>query len=123
MPGVAQMTANMLTQGTEKRSAKEIAEAIDFVGGSLEASAGKDSTTVTLNVVKKDLETGLDLMSDVVLHPAFQRRRTRTPAPATSLESDGAVFRPGLSGVGGVRADRVRRARPTAGRAKARRTR
>ena len=72
MPGVAQMTANLLTQGTEKRTAREIAEAIDFVGGSLEAGAGADSTTVTLNVVKKDLPAGLDLMSDVVLHPAFR---------------------------------------------------
>jgi zinc protease len=71
-PGVAQMTANLLTQGTEKRSAKEIAEAIDFVGGSLSALAGKDATTVTLDVVKKDLNGGLDLMSDVVLHPAFR---------------------------------------------------
>jgi zinc protease len=72
MPGVAQMTANLLTQGTEKRSAKEIAEAIDFVGGSLSALAGKDATTVTLDVVRKDLNIGLDLMSDVVLHPAFR---------------------------------------------------
>jgi zinc protease len=72
MPGVAQMTANMLTQGTGKRSAREIAEAIDFVGGSLEASAGKDATNVTLNIVKKDLQAGFDLMSDVVLHPAFK---------------------------------------------------
>src|SRR5271168_1150202 len=71
MPGVAQMTATMLTQGTEKRSAREIAEAIDFVGGSLDASAGKDATNITLDVVKKDLQTGFDLMSDVVLHPAF----------------------------------------------------
>jgi zinc protease len=70
-PGVAQMTANMLTQGTKTRSAREIAEAIDFVGGTLGASAGADSTDVTLDVVKKDLATGLDLMSDVVLHPAF----------------------------------------------------
>jgi zinc protease len=73
MPGVAQMTANMLTQGTTTRSAQEIAEAIDFVGGSLNASSGKDSTGVTLDVVRKDLDTGLDLMSDVVLHPAFQQ--------------------------------------------------
>jgi zinc protease len=72
MPGVAEMTANLLTQGTQKRSAQEIAEAIDFIGGSLEASAGKDSSAVTLDVVKKDLQTGLDLMSDVVLHPAFR---------------------------------------------------
>jgi zinc protease len=71
-PGVAEMTANLLTQGTAKRSARDIAEAIDFVGGSLMASADKDSTTVTLNVVKKDANTGLDLMSDIVLHPAFK---------------------------------------------------
>lgn len=72
MPGVALMTANMLTQGTEKRSAQEIAEAIDFVGGTLNAQAGKDATTITLAVVKKDLAMGLDLMSEVALHPAFR---------------------------------------------------
>lgn len=70
-PGVAEMTANMLTQGTATRSAQQIAEAIDFIGGSLDASAGKDSTMVSLDIVRKDLDTGLDLMSDVVLHPAF----------------------------------------------------
>ena len=70
-PGVAEMTANMLTQGTAKRSAKDIADTIDFIGGTLNAAAGKDSTTVTLDVVKKDLSIGLDLMADVVLHPAF----------------------------------------------------
>src|SRR5271170_5898393 len=64
MSGVAGMTAGLLTQGTAKRSAKEIAEAIDFVGGTLEAKAGRDATTVTLDVVKKDL--------DVVLHPSFR---------------------------------------------------
>jgi zinc protease len=72
MPGVAEMTANLLTQGTEKRSARDIAETIDFVGGTLDASAGKDSTAVTLSVVKKDMDAGLDLMSDIVLHPSFR---------------------------------------------------
>ena len=71
MPGVAQMTAALLTQGTEKRSAREIAETIDFLGGTLQATADRDGTTITLDVVKKDLGTGMDLMSDVVLHPAF----------------------------------------------------
>lgn len=71
-PGIAQMTANMLTQGTQTRSARQIAEAIDFVGGSLNAAAGLDSTDVTLSIVKKDLATGLDLMQDVLLHPAFK---------------------------------------------------
>lgn len=71
-PGVAQMTASLLTQGTNNRSAQEIAESIDFVGGTLTAAADKDATTVTLEVVRKDLDANLDLMSDVVLHPAFR---------------------------------------------------
>jgi len=72
MPGTAEMTASMLTQGTARRSAREIAEAIDFVGGTLEAGAGPDGTNVALAVVRKDLDTGLDVMSDCVLHPSFR---------------------------------------------------
>jgi zinc protease len=71
LPGVAQMTANLLTQGTEKRSAREIAETIDFVGGTLQAAVGRDATAITLQVVKKDVGVGMDLMADVVQHPAF----------------------------------------------------
>jgi zinc protease len=92
-PGVAAMTANLLTQGTGKRSARDIAEAIDFVGGSLNASSGKDGTTVTLDVVKKDLNLGFDLMSDVVLHPAFsadelERQRQQLLSGMTVQYSD-----------------------------------
>ncbi len=72
LPGVASMTAQMLTQGTEKRSAQQIAEAIDFVGGRLTATAGNDSTVITVNVVNKDLNLGMDLLSDVTLHPSFK---------------------------------------------------
>jgi zinc protease len=92
-PGVAAMTANLLNQGTGKRSAKDIADAIDFVGGMLSASSGKDATTVTLDVVKKDLNLGLDLMSDVVLHPAFsadelERQRQQLLSSLTVQYSD-----------------------------------
>ena len=72
-PGGAAMTANLLTQGTEKRSAQEIAEAIDFVGGSLSASADRDGTYVTATVVKKDLDLAMDLLSDITLRAAFQK--------------------------------------------------
>lgn len=69
--GLAQLTASLLTQGTEKRSAREIAEAIDFVGGSLSAFAGRDETTVVLTVTKKDFSLGMDLLADVTRHPSF----------------------------------------------------
>jgi zinc protease len=73
LTGLAVMTANLLTQGTEKRPAQQIANEIDFVGGELSAAADKDSTGVTLAITKNNLQTGMDLMSDVVLHPTFKQ--------------------------------------------------
>lgn len=72
-PGVAAMTADLLTQGTKTRSAQEIAEAIDFVGGSLGASTDSDAAYASVTVVKKDLATGLTLLADIVMNPAFQQ--------------------------------------------------
>ena len=70
-PGLATFTGDLLRQGTEKRTAQEIAAAIDFVGGSLTANAGRDSTTLRVSVVKKDFELAMDLLSDVALHAKF----------------------------------------------------
>ena len=70
--GLAYLTAALLNEGTQKRTSREISEAIEFVGGSLSASAGADYTTVSLTVLKKDIALGFDLLSDIVLHPAFQ---------------------------------------------------
>lgn len=69
--GVAAMTAALLNKGTESRSALEIAEAIDFVGGSLSASASADWTAVGATVLTDFMDTALELVSDVVLRPTF----------------------------------------------------
>ena len=69
--GLANFTSNVLTEGTETRSAREIAEAIDFVGGSLSSSAGYDASYISCDVLTKDLELALDILSDVILHPSF----------------------------------------------------
>lgn len=70
-PGLANLTAELLTQGTATRSASQISEAIEFVGGSLNVDAGQDVTTVSLSVLSKDLDLGLDLLADILLHPTF----------------------------------------------------
>ncbi len=70
-PGLAEFTGALLRQGTEKRTAQEIAAAIDFVGGSLTAGAGRDSATLGVTVVKKDFELGMELLSDITLHAKF----------------------------------------------------
>jgi len=71
-PGIAAMTAALINQGTEKRSAQQIAEAIDFVGGGLSATAGEDSTDIDTTVVKKDFDLAMDLLSDITLHANFR---------------------------------------------------
>ena len=69
--GLAAMTAELLRQGTSTRSAQQVAEAIDRVGGSLRASAGDDATQASVTVVTSALETGVELLADVVQRPAF----------------------------------------------------
>lgn len=69
--GLANLTADLLRKGTKSRSATEISEAIDFVGGSLSTGADRDATFVTCEVLARYFDTGLDLLADVVLNPTF----------------------------------------------------
>ena len=69
--GLANLVASLLDEGTASRSAKQIAEQIEFVGGSLTSRATEDFTTVSARVLKKDAELGFELLSDIMLHPAF----------------------------------------------------
>ena len=69
--GLASLTADLLTQGAGSRSARQIAEEIAFVGGSLEANAGTEQLVVTCEVLKKDFGVGLELLRDVTVNPTF----------------------------------------------------
>ena len=71
--GLANLTADLLNEGTITRSSRDISDKIEFVGGSLSTSGGLDYITVTLSVLKKDLELGFDLLSDIILNPAFSQ--------------------------------------------------
>jgi zinc protease len=73
MPGVASFAANLLNQGTTSRTATQIAEAIDQVGGSLEAGADMEGTTVTASILKDDVRLAFELMTDIVMRPAFAK--------------------------------------------------
>lgn len=70
-PGLANLTAELLTRGTAHRTGPQLDEAIEFVGGSLESDAGRDGVTVSLSVLKKDLKLGLDLLAEVLRTPTF----------------------------------------------------
>jgi zinc protease len=72
--GLSSLTAALMTQGTTRRTANQISREIDFVGGSLSVSGGDDYASAGLRVLKKDLKTGLDLLADVLMHPAFDQK-------------------------------------------------
>ncbi|MGD0338694.1 MAG: pitrilysin family protein [Bacteroidota bacterium] len=89
LPGLASMTGELLTKGTASRTAREIAEEIDFVGGQLASGSDWDANFVTLNILREHLDTGLCLMEDIALHPTFPHEeidRLRDQRIATLLQ-------------------------------------
>ena len=69
--GLANLTAELLTEGTKNRKSTDISDEIEFIGASLYVSAISDYTTVTLSVLKKDINKGVELFSDILLNPTF----------------------------------------------------
>ncbi|HUJ31803.1 MAG TPA: pitrilysin family protein [Candidatus Acidoferrum sp.] len=73
LPGLASFTADMLNEGTPHRTSEQIANEVDSLGASLNASArfGVSYTSVNASGLINDAPKILDLMSDIVLHPSF----------------------------------------------------
>lgn len=69
--GLANLTAGLLDEGTAGRSAVEITDAFAAVGARLSVRASYDYVTTGLRVLKKDVETGFDLLSEILIHPVF----------------------------------------------------
>jgi zinc protease len=69
--GVASLAAALLDQGTTTKSAEQIADEIDFIGGALGTGSGSDLTFVNVIVMKDSFPLGMNLLSDVVRNPAF----------------------------------------------------
>lgn len=71
--GLAMLTAALLDQGTGTRSAEQIADAIDTIGGGLGAGAANDLSFANVLVMKDSLAFGFELLADVVRNPAFRQ--------------------------------------------------
>ena len=69
--GLANLTASLLDQGSTSRTAQEIAETIDTVGGGLGVGAGVDLSFVNIVVMKDSFDLALDLLAEIVREPAF----------------------------------------------------
>ncbi len=69
--GVASLVASLLDQGTATRTAQQIADADDTLGGNVSIGAGTDVTFAHITVLKDRVSAGLELLSDVVRSPSF----------------------------------------------------
>ena len=69
--GVAHMLEHMAFKGTERRSARAIAEAIENVGGQLNAYTSREHTAYYARVLADDLPLAVDMLADILQHSAF----------------------------------------------------
>src|SRR6266404_2159490 len=72
--GVTRLMAKVLLKGTKTRTAEQIANDIEAVGGSISSDAGNNSFSVSVDVTKPDVKLGLDLLSDVLLNATMPEK-------------------------------------------------
>jgi len=70
--GLADMTASLLTKGTQSRDATKIAEEIESLGGSLDSGARWDSSSATVGVMSSNIGPAMEILADVVRRPTFK---------------------------------------------------
>jgi len=70
--GVSHLLEHMVFKGTERRSAQQIALALEARGGSLDAYTSRDTTAFQARVLDRDLPQALDVLTDLVRHPVLK---------------------------------------------------
>lgn len=79
--GISMLLASTIVKGTKTRTAQQIAESVEHLGGSIGAGAGNNSISVSVEVMKDDLPFGMQLLSDVLANATF-------PEGEVALEKD-----------------------------------
>jgi predicted Zn-dependent peptidase len=69
--GIAHFVEHMLFKGTDTRSAEDIAQAIDSIGGQLDAFTAKEYASYYIKVLDEHVPLAVDLLTDIVRRPAF----------------------------------------------------
>ena len=72
--GITRLMAKLLLKGTKTRTAEQIANQIEAVGGSISSDAGNNTFNVSLGVTKPDVKLGVELLSDVLLNATMPEK-------------------------------------------------
>ncbi|MBI2714994.1 MAG: insulinase family protein [Rhizobiales bacterium] len=75
--GISHLLEHMAFKGTKRRTARQIAESIEAVGGDLNASTSVESTAYYARVLKADVPLAIDVLSDILSEPAFDAEELR----------------------------------------------
>jgi predicted Zn-dependent peptidase len=76
--GIAHFVEHMLFKGTATRSAEDIAQTIDSIGGQMDAFTAKEYASYYIKVLDEHLPLAVDVLADIVMNPAFARRGHRS---------------------------------------------
>ena len=76
--GLAELTGTVMrTGGTSALTGDAVDEALDFFAGSLHISMNRDSGLINLSILKKDLDEGLNIFSQIITKPAFEENKLK----------------------------------------------
>lgn len=73
-PGTSSMVMSMLDEGTEKMDALEISDRASEIGAIISSGAGIDTSSVSMNALRENLDDSLKLYSEIILEPSFPDR-------------------------------------------------
>ncbi len=93
--GVSALLAELLTKDTTRRSAQEIAELIESIGGGFTATGGNNTISMAIEVLPADLEIALELLGDALTAPTFKQTTFETERDAqvaSLLEDDDEIL-------------------------------
>lgn len=72
--GIAKLTGNMMTEGTQTRTSIQISDELNALGTSLSSSSNMDNSFVSMSCLKTNLDASLALFTDVLMHPSFPQK-------------------------------------------------
>jgi zinc protease len=75
--GISNLVSQMLLKGTAGRSEEDVFYSIESIGGRLSAYSGNNSFGLSMDVMSQDIRKGVDILSDVLIRPAFNKDKLR----------------------------------------------
>lgn len=76
-PGIASLTADLLSRGTSKRTSTQLFEDVEFIGGHLNSGCNWDATFVSVSSLSSYTDEALDILAEVLLDPAFSEQELK----------------------------------------------